>query len=636
MHPAYKLMFIAWLIMAAWIGLVIVTNRKVHPKALFSLFMVEIWERFSYYGMRAILILYMTTEMVKGGFEFSDAKAYGIYAAYGALVYLTPLIGGILADKLMGYRRAILWGAFLMAIGQFTIFLNNQTTFFVGLALLVIGNGFFKPNISSLLGSLYPQGDARRDGAFTIFYMGVNIGAFLTPLTCGAIGEIEGWQWGFFTAGVGMALGFLIFKYTEVKGWYENKGLPPALVEQEKIFGINPKLVPYLVVLIMVPVSWLLITNDSFMSLLLGVVGIGVIGYLLYMSRSYEKVQRQRIWVIVILLLFTTIFWTFFELAGSALNLFTFRNIDKNFLGFELTTTFFQSVNPLFIVVFAPLFSWLWIKLSKSGYEPSAPYKFGAGLILLGIGFLFLNTGSPQAVAGMVPAFYMIMLYLFVTLGELALSPVGLSLVTKLAPVKIAAFLMGIWFLSSSIAHQAGAPIARLTAVEEDKIVASKTFLERLNDPLVKEVISQDSFVKLLENNSLENAITSPEFIQKLNDRGPAVYQVGKIQISEYKEKAEKLNSQELREKELERSFIRFLTTNDGHDENDEILILGKAEALSLYEQSTSGDVISSLRQESLGLGLRVFSRLGYIAIGFGLLLIILGRGISRWMHGIK
>jgi POT family proton-dependent oligopeptide transporter len=636
MHPAYLVMIIAWVIMALWIGLVILLNRKVHPKALFSLFMVELWERFSYYGMRAILILYMTSEMVKGGFEFSDAKAYGIYAAYGGLVYLTPLIGGMLADKIMGYRKAIVWGALLMAAGQFTIFMNNQTMFFIGLAILVIGNGFFKPNISSLVGSLYPQGDARRDGAFTIFYMGINIGAFLTPLTCGAIGEIEGWQWGFFAAGIGMLLGFLIFKISEIKGWYENKGFAPILENQQKFFGLSPKLIPYLVVLVLIPISWLLINNHGITSYLLFIVAFGVLAYLFISSFKYEKVQRNRIWVIMILLIFTTIFWTFFELAGSALNLFTFRNIDKNFLGFELTTTFFQSVNPLFIVVFAPIFSWLWIKLSQSGREPAAPFKFGAGLILLGLGFLFLNTGSPQAKAGMIPAFYMIMLYLFVTLGELVLSPVGLSLVTKLAPAKVVAFLMGIWFLSSSLAHIAGAPIAKLTAVEENKIVTMETFLNRIDNTLVRDVIAKESFATLLENNSLENAITSEEFLTDLNSRGEGVYQVAKVQIKEYKEKAEKLSNKELKEKELKRSFVSFLTTTPGNSQNDEIMVLDKDAVNQLYDQSISREVVSSLRQESLGLGLRVFSRLGYIAIGFGLLLLILGRGISRWMHGIK
>jgi POT family proton-dependent oligopeptide transporter len=636
MHPAYKLMIIAWVVMIAWIGLVIATNRKVHPKALFSLFMVELWERFSYYGMRALLILYMTTEMVRGGFEFSDAKAYGIYAAYGALVYLTPLIGGVLADKIMGYRKAIIWGSLLMALGQFTLFLNNQTTFFIGLAFLVIGNGFFKPNISSLIGSMYKQGDNRRDGAFTIFYMGINIGAVLAPLTCGAIGEIEGWEWGFFTAGVGMALGFLVFKITEKKGWYEDKGGVPVLEGDGKFFGISAKLLPYLVVLVLVPVSWFLITNDSLMSVLLGVIGAGVIISLLVAANKYEKVQKQRIWVVVILLLFTTIFWTFFELAGSALNLFTFRNVDKNFLGFELTTTFFQSVNPLFIVIFAPIFSWIWIKLGKSGNEPSAPYKFGVGLILLGVGFIVLNMGNLQAKAGMVPAMYMIMLYLFVTLGELVLSPVGLSLVTKLAPAKIVAFLMGVWFLSSSIAHQVGAPIARLTAVEEDKIVASASFLDRLSDPVVKEAIAEDAFVELLATKTLENAIISPEFVGTLNERGDQIYRVSKVQILENKTRAEALSNAEERTKGLDASYISFLTTAEGYEEVDGVKVLSKNELGGIYEQSVSGEIISSLRQDSLILGLSVFSKLGFIAIGFGVLLILLGRVISRWMHGIK
>lgn len=214
MAPAYKLMLFAWLGVAAWIAFVILSNRKVHPKALFALFMVELWERFSYYGMRALLVLYMIAKIstdTDGGFGFSDAKAYGIYGAYGALVYLTPIIGGYFADKMMGFRKAILWGSLLMAAGQFTLFLNNQTTFFLGLALLVIGNGFFKPNISSMIGRFYPDGDPRRDGAFTIFYMGINIGAFLAPLTCGVIGEIEGWKYGFLAAGLGMLVGYLTF-----------------------------------------------------------------------------------------------------------------------------------------------------------------------------------------------------------------------------------------------------------------------------------------------------------------------------------------------------------------------------------------------------------------------------------------
>ena len=469
-------MLIAWVGVAAWVAFVILINRKIHPRALFALFMVELWERFSYYGMRAILVLYMTSQLVNGGFGFDDATAYGIYGAYGALVYLTPILGGYMADKLMGFRKAILWGALLMAAGQFTLFMDNQTTFYIGLALLVIGNGFFKPNISSMIGRFYPEGDPRRDGAFTIFYMGINIGAFLTPLTCGAIGEIEGWRWGFFTAGVGMLLGYLIFLWAQRGGYYEQEGLQPDNASEVKLFGMDGKIAPYVVTLALVPIAWFLIKQNDIVDVMLAIVGLGILIYLLFITApKYERAQQQRIWVIVILLLFTTVFWTFFELAGSAMNLFTERNVNKNLLGIELTTTFFQSVNPFFIMVFAPVYSWMWIKLSKADKEPSAPYKFTVGLILLGCGFLVLNLGKASAVAGMVPAIFLIMLYLLHTLGELALSPVGLSLVTKLAPREIVGFLMGIWFLSSSIAHQAGKHIARLTAVDPTAATAEES-----------------------------------------------------------------------------------------------------------------------------------------------------------------
>ncbi|HEV3384334.1 MAG TPA: oligopeptide:H+ symporter, partial [Gemmata sp.] len=230
MRDEYRIMLIAWAVVAVWVAFVIFANRKAHPRALFMLFMVELWERFSYYGMRAILVLYLTDLTMKGGFEIPKKLAYGIYAAYGALVYLTPLLGGALADKILGFRKSIIWGAILMAAGQFTLSTSTGNTLllYAGLALLVVGNGFFKPNISSLIGKFYPQGDPRRDGAFTIFYMGINIGAFLTPLTCGTIGELEGWNYGFFCAGVGMIVGLLIFLYTASRGFLEHHAEPPA------------------------------------------------------------------------------------------------------------------------------------------------------------------------------------------------------------------------------------------------------------------------------------------------------------------------------------------------------------------------------------------------------------------------
>jgi proton-dependent oligopeptide transporter, POT family len=469
MNPAYKFMIIAWVAVIAWIAFVIFTNRKVHPKALFVLFMVELWERFSYYGMRALLVLYMVAEVlpgnVKSGFGFNDSEAYGIYGAYGALVYLTPIFGGLLADRYLGFRKAIVWGAILMAAGQFTLMIQDQTIFFLGLGLLILGNGFFKPNISSMIGKYYPAGDPRRDGAFTIFYMGINIGAFLTPLTCGTVGQLEGWRYGFMLAGIGMVLGLLIFLWAQKKGYLEDKGHVPEEGETKKFFGIPAKNMIYVGTFFLLPIVWLLVVKNDVVDVLLFSFGAFMVVYMIYLSTKYDKVAKERMWVIVLLLFFTTVFWTFFELAGSAMNPFTERHVDRVLFGIPFETSNAQSFNPLFIMLFAPVFAWLWIKMSKAKIEPSAPVKFGAGLILLGAGFLVLNLGKGAAINAMVPAMFLVFLYLLHTLGELALSPVGLSLVTKLAPEKIVAFMMGFWFLSSSIAHQAGKHIARLTAV---------------------------------------------------------------------------------------------------------------------------------------------------------------------------
>jgi POT family proton-dependent oligopeptide transporter len=489
MSKPYQIMLVAWAVVGLWVAFVIFTNRKAHPKALFFLFMVELWERFSYYGMRALLVLYLIATTANGGFGFEKKAAYGIYAAYGALVYLTPLAGGYLADKLLGFRRSIIWGAILMAAGQFTLSMSvgNQYVLYTGLALLVTGNGFFKPNISSLIGRFYPQGDPRRDGAFTIFYMGINIGAFLTPLTCGTIGQLEGWGYGFLCAGIGMVTGLLIFLYTASRGYLEHHADPPGAgeppvsmaarepgdVAEAPTTGADdsgsakaapPSLLVYVGSLLFLPIAGLLIHQNDLMDYLLGAVGLTAIGYMLYLSFQYPVEERQRMWVIIVLLFFTAVFWTFFELAGSALNVFTEENVDKTLLGIDFPASNYQSVNAFFIMLFAPVFSVMWIWLAKKGWEPAAPIKFAIGLFLLGAGFLVLNLGKGAAVNGIMPAMFLILLYLLHTLGELALSPVGLSLVTKLAPAKVVGFMMGFWFLSSAIAHQAGKWIASETA----------------------------------------------------------------------------------------------------------------------------------------------------------------------------
>ena len=507
MPRPYVVMLVAWVLVGIWVAFVIFANRKTHPKALFFLFMVELWERFSYYGMRALLVLYLIATTANGGFGFEKKSAYGIYAAYGALVYLTPLAGGYLADKILGFRQSIIWGALLMAAGQFTLSASggNVYVLYAGLALLVTGNGFFKPNISSLIGRFYPQGDPRRDSAFTLFYMGINIGAFLTPLTCGTIGQLEGWGYGFLCAGIGMVVGLLIFLYTAAQGYLAHHADPPGTerpptadpgraagdfaetsakdhlpvsapvneagdIAEAPIAGGKPAprsaVLVYVGTFLFLPLAGLLIHENFVMDYLLGSIGLAAIGYMIYLSFEYPVVERQRIWVIIALLFFTTVFWTFFELAGSALNVFTQENVDTTLLGIDFPASNFQSVNAFFIMLFAPVFSAMWVWLARKGWEPAAPMKFAVGLLLLSAGFFVLNLGKGAAVAGIMPAMFLILLYLLHTLGELALSPVGLSLVTKLAPAKVVGFMMGFWFLSSAIAHQAGKWIASETATE--------------------------------------------------------------------------------------------------------------------------------------------------------------------------
>lgn len=629
-------MLIAWAGVAAWVAFVIFSNRKIHPKALFALFMVELWERFSYYGMRALLILYMTASVIDGGFAFDDAKAYGIYGAYGALVYLTPLIGGFFADKLVGFRKAIVWGAILMAIGQFTLFLSgnaNEISFYIGLAVLVVGNGFFKPNISSMIGRFYEEGDKRRDGAFTLFYMGINMGAFLAPLTCGAIGENEGWQYGFLTAGIGMVIGYLVFVWGSKQGIYEDVGNGPD-VELDKpiIPGLSNKMLPAVATVIMIILASTLIVYNDIVDIILVLLAALVIGYLLYEAGKMELQAKQRIWVVVVLLFFTTVFWTFFELAGSALSLFTARNVDRSLFGYEIKTTFFQSFNPLFIMLFAPIFSWVWIKLSNANKEPAAPYKFGMGLVLLGLGFLALNLGGASATAGMIPAMFMVLLYLLHTIGELTLSPVGLSLVTKLSPRHMVGFLMGIWLLSSSLAHQGGKHIAKLTTVNEKTIVQSDAFKTSKMDEDVKTLLLSKKFTDKLDDSSIESVLTDSSFISELNLKGNKSYTKSNVYVKEALEEAESYKGTK-KEKMLSAANVSFITYEENTITADTV---SQSELKKLTENTPGTAVINSIRSESLNKGLSVFEMLGFIAMACGLILFLIGKPIKKWMHGIN
>jgi POT family proton-dependent oligopeptide transporter len=421
-----------------------------HPKGLYLLFFTEMWERFSYYGMRGILMLYMTKLWMENGLNIPESSASLVYGFFTGFVYFTPLIGGWLADQFIGQRRAITIGGITMFFGQIVLFLmNSHLGLAIGLLLLIIGNGFFKPNISTMVGQLYRDGDDKRDSAFSIFYMGINLGAFLAPLIVGSLAEdwfavkgmntegkevilSYGFKYGFLASAIGMALGQIIFNLYAKKYLLEI-GLRPGKSETVEISEV---------------------ADD------LGKVKSG--------KTPLTKEEKQRITVIFILTFFVIFFWAGFEQAGSSMTIYTDKFINRDLFGWEIPTTYFQSVNPLFIVALGPIFAWFWN--SKYGRKLTTPVKMSLGMILLGIGFLFMyvatfsvqttGSGDTQVVMQKAALAWLVLTYFFHTIGELCLSPVGLSVVTKLAPVKLASLLMGVWMLSSFAANIIGGFIA--------------------------------------------------------------------------------------------------------------------------------------------------------------------------------
>ena len=480
MDFAFWVMVLGTLFVAVWIPVVILSQKKVHPKALFTLFFAELWERFSFYGMRALLILYMTKELFE---EMSqpdaDARAYGIYGAYGALVYAMPVLGGLAADRVLGFRKAIMLGGILMALGHFTLglegafFNGSLPVFFISLALIIVGNGFFKPNISSFLGTFYESNDPRKDGAFTIFYMGVNIGAFLAPLWCAYLQVNYGWHYGFGVAGIGMVVGLIVF-WINMKDYGDKGNAPQEYADQPKAFGIDKGFLTIAAAVVGIPICAFLLNANEVMSALLFAIGAIVIGYLLYHSFTTEgKKEGQRLLVVIVLFFFHMIFWALFEQAGGSLMLFADRNVDRTFFGSEIPTSFFASLNPLYIILIAPAFSLMWVKLNKAKKEPSTPMKFFLGLLQMALGYAVIVLGAKMFGGnGLVPVFFLALMYLLHTTGELSLSPVGLSMVTKLSPAKIVGFVMGAWFLSISFAHEIAAKLGQLTAAPSEDATA--------------------------------------------------------------------------------------------------------------------------------------------------------------------
>ncbi|MBR3981132.1 MAG: peptide MFS transporter [Bacteroidales bacterium] len=476
-------------------------NMK-QPRALIVLFFTEMWERFSYYGMRALLVLYLIQQLFQN-LETSKTVAYGIFAAYGSLVYASPFIGGLIADKFLGHRKAVIWGAIMMAIGHFLMAIENEMFLYLALSFLIVGNGFFKPNMPIILSGLYEENDPRRDGGFTIYYMSVNLGAFFSPILCGIVGETYGWHYGFTIAGIGMLAGLFIFlKFGHIIDYHENinaetgektleyrplGGVPDKESLAQKFCGLSKEIWIYALCVISTFGISLLVKHYEIMSYVIFPLSLAILGFIFVIALRSEKVERDRLFVILILLLFITLFWTFFEQAGSSLTLYASENVNRNFFGSVIPASLFQSVNPMFILIFASPLSILWMQLAQRKKEPSTPIKFAMGILLLSIGFLLLGLAprflSFETIAenntmlkiAAVPAIFLVLSYMFQTLGELCLSPIGLSMVSRLAPPKIVGMVIGAWYLSSSLAFQVGGWIANLTTDESSYEIADNS-----------------------------------------------------------------------------------------------------------------------------------------------------------------
>lgn len=434
-----------------------------HPRGLATLFFTEMWERFSFYGMRALLILFMTAPLTQGGLGFGVAKAGAIYGLYTGTVYLLSLPGGWIADRLIGARRAVLWGGVLIIAGQFCLFAPGVSMFYPGLVLIVMGTGLLKPNASTIVGALYPAGDPRRDAGFSIFYMGINLGAFIAPLICGWVGQRINWHWGFGIGGLGMIVGLI--QYAAGSKNFGEHGLRPknpAKVSTALAWTAGGLaaigLLAYVASLSGVDITPGLISDAFGVGLL--AITFAVFAWLLF-APGWTAIERKRSLATLVLFLAACLFWSAFEQAGSSLNLFAQRSTESNLFGFEFPASWFQSLQPLFIITLAPVFAWIWITMGKR--EPSSPAKFALGLLAVGLGFaLLVPAASIAGTAARVGPLWLTGAYLLHTIGELCLSPVGLSAMTKLAPERVTGLMMGVWFLSISIGNYLGGRMAAL------------------------------------------------------------------------------------------------------------------------------------------------------------------------------
>ena len=474
-----------------------------HPPGLVVCFSTELWERFSYYGMRALLVFYLTQH-----FLYTDDEAFLIYGAYTALVYLMPVFGGIFADQFLGSRKAVTVGAILMVIGQLgltitgpeamesvaegarvverdPVFLNG---FFLSLALIVTGVGFLKTNISTVVGLLYGKNDPRRDGGFTIFYMGINIGAAAAPLLTAWLAFEYGWSWGFGMAGVGMMAGLLGFLKGQKYLLGHAEPPHPERLKHKVFAGINVEWMIYSSSLLLVLFAWFMLQHQQLVGTLLSLIGLGVSGLIIwYAFFRCTPVERDRLIVVSVLILFTVSFWAFYEQMGSSLVLFADRLVDRVVFGYEIPAASLVSLPAIFVIILAPLYSMMWFALGQRGIEPQAPMKFVIAIALLALGFVSLAFGIGVTAAGQqVALFWFVLNFLLLVLGELCLAPVAMSMLTKLSPHRIVAMMMGVFLLAISASSFISGLLAQLTSVERVG--------EELSDPAAAMANYQDVF----------------------------------------------------------------------------------------------------------------------------------------------
>ncbi len=444
------------------------------PRGLYTLFFTEMWERFAYYGMRALLVLFLVDAVANGGYALDDRTATAIYGLYTAAVYLVALPGGWIADRLLGAQRAIWWGGLLIILGHLLLAIaSGPPHFYAGLVVIILGVGLLKPNVSAIVADLYPEGGGRRDAGFTVFYMGINLGAFLGPIVTGWLAQTYGWAVGFIAAPVGMAIGLLQFHFTKrhLRGAgerpYQRPGEDPAAVQRrgwQWVIGALVLLALFVLLVMAGVVPLEPVSLARMTTVLIAGMAAGFFAYLIFFA-GLESIERRRVLVVLVLFIASAMFWAGFEQAGSSLNLFAERYTDRFLFDMEFPASWFQSLNPIFILMFAPMFSAIWIALAKKNLDPSAPAKFAFGIILMGLGFFVMVEAARLVTHGdKVLPFWLTLTYLLHTFGELCLAPVGLSAVTKLVPQRFVGQIMGIWFLALSL----GNLVAGLVAGEFD------------------------------------------------------------------------------------------------------------------------------------------------------------------------